>query len=69
MSIKESIENLQKEVKELNVEDTPELKNQVISIPLSENYKKRFDELQSATGRKFGKLLQEVIKKAIDSVA
>lgn len=69
MNLKESLENLQREVKELNIEDSPEIKNRVISIPLPEDYKNKFDELQTVTGRKFGRILQDIIKKAIDSVA
>lgn len=33
-------------------------------IPLE--YKIKYDALQNKTGRKFGKLLQEVLKKSID---
>lgn len=70
MSIKNIIEDFSKEVKALEVEQlTVVEKNlKILSLPVPEEYKAKYDELQTITGRKFGKLLQEVLKKAIDSV-
>lgn len=39
-----------------------------ITIWLPPEYKDRFDHYQELTNRKFGKLVQKLLKKAIDSV-
>lgn len=39
-----------------------------VSIWLQPEYKSKYDELQSRSDKKFGKLVQEILKKAIDSI-
>lgn len=39
-----------------------------IAFWLSQEYKDEYDRLQTISGQKFGKIVQEVIKKTIDSV-
>ena len=39
-----------------------------ITVWLPNEHKAKYDELQSTSGRKFGKLLKEVLKRTIDQV-
>lgn len=58
--------------KDLNLEYKESAKFSDVSAPITvwlpKTYKDKFDNLQSASNRKFGKLLQDVLKKAIDSI-
>lgn len=39
-----------------------------ITVWLPNEHKAKYDELQTSSGRKFGKLLKEVLKRTIDQV-
>lgn len=69
MEIKKLIEDLSQQFKSIDHSKTEKAQPiRVLSIPVPEEYKEKYDELQALSDRKFGKLLQELIKKSIDSV-
>lgn len=68
MNIKESILNIKKELSELQSTKVEKEELRILSIPVPKSYKEKFDELQALSDREFGKLLQDVVKKSIDSV-
>lgn len=39
-----------------------------ITLVLPNDYKKRYDEIQELSGKKFSKVISKIVKKAIDSV-
>lgn len=41
----------------------------VLSVPMPSSYKDKYKELQNMTDKKFGKLLQKIIKHSIDEFA
>lgn len=68
MSIKDCIKNLQKDLEIIKSNKKEKHEIALISIPVPKPYKQKFDEMQALSDREFGKLLQEIVKKSIDSV-
>lgn len=67
MELKNEIEMLFEEFKpDANNEEKVIKAGLTLWVP--EEYKSKFDVLQELTGRRFGKLLQEVVKKSIDKI-
>lgn len=69
-AILKSVESALSEIRDTNLNSDHEGYAKArgpISLWVPPEYKNKFDELQAMTNSKFGKLLQEVIKKAIDS--
>ena len=52
----------------LKVNDEVEVNKKPITFWLPEEYKVKYEMLQGMTKNKFGKLLQEVVKKSIDKI-
>lgn len=53
---------------DLNIDDSAIVDRSGITVWLPTEYKKKYDRFQALSNRRFGKLVQKLIKKAIDSV-
>jgi len=51
---------------ELTNWQTPSVQRQAITIWVPDEYKAKYDMLQERSKRKFGKLIKELLKRAID---
>jgi hypothetical protein len=68
--LKETVENCLSSLKVDKSQgkiEKPSKANGPISLWVPKEYKEDYDKIQALTDRQFGKLLQEVVKKAIDS--
>ena len=67
----ESIETAIAEIKSLDISGSQEGYRKAqsgITIWVEPEYKEKYDRLQDLSGRKLGKLIQKLIRSAIDSV-
>lgn len=71
MTVKESIESLEKQVAELKskAETQEPVEFAILSFSLPKQYKHKYDLIQQESNKKFSKLMLDIIKKAIDHAA
>lgn len=70
-SVLKNVDSALKEIEEIDLsgKETGYIKaKSPVTVWLPPEYKDKFDHYQEITNRKFGKLVQKLLKKAIDSV-